>query len=184
VEIRGLNVGDYAVGESTVIERKTALDLSVPLGHGRFWRQIGELQACCGDPILLVEGHVERLPTHRRESVRGACIAVHDMGIPLISSESREETSRWIHRLATRRLRQPARRDRPIWSQRSHPRSEAPHAVLACIPGVSSHLSERLLTEFGSVAAVAQATVEQLTEIPGIGPIRAKDIRETLVGHH
>lgn len=182
VEIRSPKIGDYAIGESTVIERKTVLDPFGSLGSGLFWRQIGELRACCGDPVLVVEGHFGEDASTPSRSVRGACLAVQDMGIPLISSESRDGTARWIHRLAGRRLHHAARRDRPIWSQRAHPQTESALAALACSPGISARLSGRLLSEFGSVAAVANASVEQLTAVPEIGARRAMDIQGTLVG--
>ncbi|MBT8396203.1 MAG: excinuclease ABC subunit C, partial [Gemmatimonadetes bacterium] len=38
------------------------------------------------------------------------------------------------------------------------------------IPGVGSSRQKALLTEFGSVAAIRKASVQDITRLPGIGP--------------
>ncbi len=48
------------------------------------------------------------------------------------------------------------------------------------IPGIGEHLKFQLLRQFGSIEAIKAATVEQLTQIKGIGENTAKKIKDTL----
>ncbi|WP_156759418.1 excinuclease ABC subunit UvrC [Microbacterium karelineae] len=70
------------------------------------------------------------------------------------------------HRFAIRHQR--ARRRRDIRS------------VLADVPGLGDARIKALLRHFGSVAALREATVEQLEELPGIGSRLAQTIHATL----
>jgi ERCC4-type nuclease len=44
--------------------------------------------------------------------------------------------------------------------------------VLGCLPGISTVGASRLLTHFGSLAAVFAADEAELRRVPGIGPVR------------
>jgi ERCC4-type nuclease len=46
--------------------------------------------------------------------------------------------------------------------------------VLSCLPGISNVGASRLLDHFGSLAAVTGASADELAEVRGIGPIRAR----------
>jgi excinuclease ABC subunit C len=52
--------------------------------------------------------------------------------------------------------------------------------MLATVPGVSPVLANRLLTRFGSIAGVAQASESDLREVEGIGEVRALALRNVL----
>lgn len=55
---------------------------------------------------------------------------------------------------------------------------DAQLTALTLIPGVSENLAVRLLDKFGSVSAVCNAELEQLTEIDGIGKKKASEIKK------
>jgi excinuclease ABC subunit C len=55
-------------------------------------------------------------------------------------------------------------------------------SVLSEIPGLGESRIKALLRHFGSVTALRSATVEQIGEVPGIGPTLASSIRAHLVG--
>jgi len=48
--------------------------------------------------------------------------------------------------------------------------------VVDKLPGISDRVLDNLETEFGSVQAVADASVNELKEIDGIGPVLARKI--------
>ena len=49
-----------------------------------------------------------------------------------------------------------------------------------CLPDVGPKLAKRLLNHFHSVSRVMNAVVDELTEVEGVGKIRAAKIREIL----
>jgi DNA excision repair protein ERCC-4 len=115
VEWRTLTRGDYVVGPETVVERKTVAGLHASLVAGRFWHQMRKVRAAGRSPYLVIEGpSVFRGPV-KAKSVRGLCLAVSDLGITIIRTESPVDTSAWLMALASRR-RQGAIRDRPIYA--------------------------------------------------------------------
>src|SRR6516164_2350095 len=52
--------------------------------------------------------------------------------------------------------------------------------ALNLVPGLGPRLTAALLDQFGSAAAVLQATETQLTEIPHIGSKLAQDLRQAI----
>lgn len=53
-------------------------------------------------------------------------------------------------------------------------------SVLEAIPGVGPARRKALLKHLGSASAVLDASIEQLAEVPGIGPELARDIHDTV----
>jgi ERCC4-type nuclease len=181
VEVASLPAGDYAVGAETIVERKSVLDLHGAILKGRFWPQLGKLKADCEFPYLLVEGReLDRGPLHPN-AIRGACLTAMELGIALLRSDDRDDSARWLHRLAVRRRRVERAPDRPAYAQRPKvsPGASAAEAALAVVPGISVACARALLARFGSVQAVLQASVVELVDVPGIGSERARALEQT-----
>jgi excinuclease ABC subunit C len=53
-------------------------------------------------------------------------------------------------------------------------------SALDSIRGLGEHRRKALVTHFGSVARLKQATVEEITAVPGIGATTAKAVLEAL----
>jgi excinuclease ABC subunit C len=60
--------------------------------------------------------------------------------------------------------------------------AETRRSSLDGVPGVGPARKEALLSRFGSADGVARASLEQLTEVQGIGPETARRILEALGG--
>jgi len=60
--------------------------------------------------------------------------------------------------------------------QRRKTKRELDIGKLTKIKGIGKKTAERLISEFGSLEAIAKATLEQLQAVPGIGEKRAKVI--------
>jgi ERCC4-type nuclease len=84
-ELRRLAVGDYLAG-SAVVERKSVRDLHLSVINGTFWPQIGRLSRAKRHPYLLVEGPDLDEGALRPASVRGAILAVGELGIHVVRS--------------------------------------------------------------------------------------------------
>ena len=183
VEVHALPAGDYVVGEDTLVERKRVLDLHAAIVKGHFWAQIGKLRAASPFPYLLIEGtDIDRGPLHPN-AIRGVCLAVIDLGIPLLRSDHQGDSALWLHRLAVRCQRTEPAPDRPLYAQRSKPRDprEAAEAMLASVPGISMKTARALLATLGSLEEVLGAAEEDLLRVPGVGPERARALLETLM---
>ena len=69
----------------------------------------------------------------------------------------------------------PRRQRRP----RPKPGDETAEALLAAVPGISTTSARALLERFGSVAEVVAADPAEWLTVPGIGPERARALKET-----
>lgn len=186
VELGPLPAGDYALAAETLVERKTVADLHGSIVRGRLWQQLNRLRASCSFPYLLVEGtDIDAGPLHPN-SVRGACLAAVDRGIALLRTVDQTDSARWLHRLALRAQEHEAGPDRVRPGGRLQPKlglgEDAPAVLLATIPGISSASAARLLARFGSLAAIASASYEELAAVPGIGERRAAAVLAAFTG--
>jgi excinuclease ABC subunit C len=82
-------------------------------------------------------------------------------------------------RLLIQRLRDEAHRF-AITFHRSLRAKALVHSALDDVPGIGPAMKKRLLRAFGSVDAVRQASLEQLSEVEGVGPRLAARLKEAL----
>jgi DNA excision repair protein ERCC-4 len=175
VTVVSLVRGDYVVGPSPVVERKTIADLHASVAGGRLWQQMRRISDD-GRPYLLIEGRSIFAGAVAPDAIRGMCLALIDLGVALIRSDGPMDSARWLARLADRR-RAGAVRVRPPHAQRPPSPDVSPmEAALSAAPGVSTKTARTVLERFGSIAAVADATVEDLTSLPNVGKQRAQAI--------
>ena len=179
VEVRGLGVGDYAAGR-TLIERKTVLDLHGSIMKGRFWPQIGRLRLACGLPYLLVEGDDLDAGPLRPNAIRGACLALAELGVRVIGSRDADDSARWLSVLARRRRSS----ERPAYTQRPKLRRDDAEAMLAAVRGISRTTARALLDRFGSVENVLRSDESEWLSVPGVGPSRARALRRAISEQH
>jgi ERCC4-type nuclease len=173
-ELRRLPVGDYDVG-SAIVERKSVRDLHLSIVRSRFWPQVGRLARSRRTPYLLVEGPELDAGPLRPAAVRGALLAVSELGVGLIRSTDAEDSALWLKVLAGRSMR---RRPRRVYPRAK--RADPSVAVIAAVPGFSSTSAQRLLDRFGSVSDIVAAGPENWLSVPGVGPKRARSLWEAL----
>jgi ERCC4-type nuclease len=176
VELRALTRGDYVVGPGTVVERKTIRDLHLSIMHGRFWQQIRKIRAAGSFPYLVIEGTSVFAGPVRNDGIRGACLAVCDLGVSIIRTQDTQDTAAWLYRLAIRRQEGSTRARRP-YAQRPRLAGISPgEAALAAAPNVSVVTARKILAAFGSVGQVCEASLDELQAVPGVGIKRATAI--------
>jgi len=176
VEVRRLRTGDYVTGHA-LVERKSVRDLHLAIIGGRFWPQIGRLRRTRAMPYLLVEGEDLDAGPLRPASMRGALLAVGELGIQVVRSVSPEDSAVWLQVLGTRRRRR--RRTASHYGQRPA-RYDADEAMLAAVPGISTVSARALLDRFETVRNVVNAGPENWLSVPGIGPTRAGALAEAV----
>jgi len=172
--IRRLPVADYEAG-GALVERKSVRDLHDSIITGRFWLQVRRLRRVASRPHVLVEGADLDAGPLRPESVRGALIALAELGIPVIRTRDPADSALWLHLLAAR----PLRKHRNTLSI-PRPSANPAEAMLAAVPGMSIALARALLRQFGTIADIANADPERWLSVPGIGPARAESLAEAI----
>lgn len=177
IDLVTLAVGDYAVG-GRLIERKTVADLHSSLVNRRLWSQVAALRRDPRRAYVLVEGEdLDDGPVPAR-ALRGALLKVLDNGIRLLRTPSPEDTALWLTVLARQEQRRMEHRATVTTGRR--PIVTSPVALLSAIPGISIDSAKALLTEFGSIAAIAAASQRDLQLVQGIGPERAQALLKAL----
>jgi Fanconi anemia group M protein len=179
LQFKTLKVGDYVISENVAIERKTFNDFAGSIVDRRLFEQIRAMKEAYSSPILLLEG---KGPTTRglsEEALRGALVSVIlDFGIPILWVEDTKEAAKFLMTIA-RREQGGTNRDVNL-KDRKRPKTpdEEKEYVVASLPFVESATAKRLLLVFKTVEAIFSASEKELMEVEGIGPKKARRIRE------
>ncbi len=175
-----LEVGDYIVSDRICIERKRIDDFIDSIIDKRIFEQASRLKKAYEKPIIIVEGN-RYSRNFNPNALRGAIISlIVDFGIPVIFSDSEEETASIIALLAKREQEEEKREiqirgEKKIMSDR-----EMQEYIVASLPYVNTVLARRLLEKFKTVENVFTASKEELLEVKGIGLKIADEIRRIL----
>lgn len=181
VKTQTLEVGDYVIGGRIRVERKSALDFVASLKDGRLFDQAARL-GLGASPVLVVEGDAAEIVAHIGLPSYYGCLAslVRDHGVTVLTVPDSSATAQFLISLARRENANGAGPAAVRLMKRQASSADELRFLLEGLPSVGPVLAERLLKGFGTVAAVAAATPEQLGEIEGVGDERARTIHEVL----
>ncbi len=195
-----LELGDIAIGDAYLIERKTAADFVASLLDRRLASQLDRLAKLKEPrPIVIVEGPFNAMALAGMDpvEVRQAMLDVLlDWRIPLVRSHDFDHTVQWIVELVRRAeraasatmpyqpaSRPPARKTQVSRSLRPEATSSPEALQLAAlqkIPGLGKNKASLLLERFGSISGIRNSSVEQIADVPGIGRETAEQIVKAL----
>ena len=177
VRVSQLAAGDYLVGRDIGVERKSMLDLHYSIENRRLWSQLLAYRSVLRRLYLLVEGRSLDNGSITEAGVRGALLEIGDRGVTVIRAIDVRDSALWIIRIAARAQRSGAR---PRPRSRRYGRVFVPTDVVSCIAGIGPSKAQKLLSHFGSIAAIAAADQSKLEEVPGIGPALSAAIHDAL----
>jgi len=182
LQVESLEVGDYIVSDRVGVEAKTAGDLAKSIVDRRLFAQLEALSKTFEIPILLVSGEsLYGASGVNPESIRGALAsAVVDFKVPVLNVATPSDAANLLFAIARREQRE---RKQTLSLRGSKPEPTMPafqEYIVASLPGVNTTLAKRLLAKFGSVAAIMQASLDDLQTVQGIGKTKAQAIREVL----
>lgn len=175
-----LEVADYVASDRVAVERKTSDDFEASLMDGRLFTQIRALKDAYPNPILVVEGgfSASRISP---EALLGAIASLAaDYRVPVVTTKDAAETARLLAALAKREQKDERRAIAIRHGKGALTDEDRLRFLVEGLPEVSAVLARRLLARFGTVRALANATVEELREVEGIGKQRAADIVRVL----
>jgi len=178
-----LSEGDYIISDRMVVERKSAQDFADSLIDGRMFDQISRMRERYERPILLIEGDD---PFTRRNITRDAMYGAFasitaDFNIPVMFTRDPSDTALFIKSLITRESKR-GRSRKPSRSQKGGDLRSIQIGIISAMPGISGTLAERLLDRFSSIHGVFTAGIEDLSEVEGIGKVKAREIRNVITG--
>ena len=192
---------------AVVIERKSSQDFISSIRSNRLWEQLLKMMKAkeifdykIKRKILLVHGRISDylenisiLNQDRGEnalsrfwaSLSGAMLEIiYVYGIPIIFVEDDEAIRHFLRILANREengLNDKAPKAR--WFRRkrisSLPEKDEKLFLLSSLPYIGDILANNLLEHFGSIANIANASIEELKEVEGIGEKKATKIYNT-----
>jgi DNA excision repair protein ERCC-4 len=174
LEAARLPAGDYVVSDRLVVERKGPTDLAASIKDRRLFEQLGRLADAYPSVVLIVEGD----PVHMQQaSWQGALARALTLGASVLRTADAHDSAEWIARLY-RLEAKPASRPRGVPRLRRPTEDDVQTAedVLRCLPGISAVGAGRLLAHFGSLERVFAARHDELLEVRGIGPVRARTL--------
>lgn len=176
-----LPLGDYRVGNDTLVERKTTRDFALSIVDGRLFSQAYRLVTREEHPIMVVEGMTfEGAVGLSLPALRGAFITLaQSFRLPVLRTRDQADTAWTLARLFEQRGRL-GHAHGPLHGGPGRRLQTRKEGVLRALPGVGPETARRLLEHFGSVAAVMGATAAELQEVPGVGPHRAAVLLETV----
>lgn len=138
---------------------------------------MGKIRDEAVTPILLVEGDdLDAGPRHPN-AVRGALLAIFELGIGILWSRDPADSALWLNRLAVRHARKTLARRPHAASPQPAPGVE----VLVAVPGISTRTACVLLERFGSIAGLLDAGADRWAEVDGIGAVRAHALASALL---
>lgn len=186
VTLKNLEVGDYIVSDRVAIERKTAEDFvaSIIDPERNLFRQISDLSRTYEKPVLILEGRDLYTRQVNPNSIRGALAAIAvDYGIPIIPTESREETASVIAMLSAREYKE-GREPKLHGHKTARTLKEQQEYLVSAIPSVGPSVARNLLKHFGSIEKVMTASQDELQQVELVGPKIAERIRELIGGEY
>ncbi|MFH1328044.1 MAG: ERCC4 domain-containing protein [Candidatus Bathyarchaeota archaeon] len=182
VNLTNLTVGDYILSEQIGVERKTIQDFASSIIDKRLFTQAKELSSTYNKPLIIIEG--ENLFATRNisvQAIRGAITSmIFDYQIPILTTKDANETALILFSIA--KSEQVDRKIHVAVRSEKKPLTlaEQQEYLVSGLPNVELTLAKRLLSTFGSVEKVFNATEEELKKVHGVGNIIAEKIKKTI----
>ena len=184
ITLEQLPVGDYAIGDRILIERKTTQDFVDTLVDRDLFGQMKDLAESSIRPVLIVEGgslaDLYDLRNLHPNAIRNtlASIAV-DFDVSILFTKDANETAEMIHAFARRELGT-ERSPRGLHKAKTGRSGKATvEYILTAFPDVGPKAARDLLREFGSLRSIMAASKEELLAVKGVGEKTATVILQT-----
>jgi ERCC4-type nuclease len=194
IEVKQLSVGDIWIGD-LIIERKSIRDLEASILDGRYREQRGRILAYCQEnktqPMYILEGglhsHTGRLQTSAIMKFINRLIFHYQ--IPVAQTSSVKETAELLRAITEQQQEKPESLQRKTelvkvadgFHMQKKSNAQDPKqfsiASLSQCPGVSVKMAESLVTTFGSLKGVMDASVKDIENVKvgtrKVGPVVA-----------
>ncbi|MGE0242580.1 MAG: ERCC4 domain-containing protein [Nitrososphaeraceae archaeon] len=198
IDFARLSVGDYIIAPEIAIERKTISDLINSIYDGRLFIQCSDLIQFYSKPILLIEGNIlnlqfENFTEKQNDEIEitvEKILQIYDalatvaliFRIPIIHSPSANYTSKFLIILLNKAIKSGITINGPLIKRikkGNHVQLQQ-LSILSSLPGVGDKLAIKLLKKFGTPSRAINASISELSLIPGFGKARAEKVKKIL----
>lgn len=183
ITLAALPVGDYAIGDRILVERKTVQDFVDTLVDRDLFGQIRSLAESASRPVLIVEGgsiaDLYDLRNIHPNAIRNtlASIAV-DFDVSLVFTRDAEETAAMLYAFARRELGGEKTERSSHRHKSSRSGREELEYILTAVSEVGPKAAREVLAALGTLRAVFTASAEELMRVKGVGEKTAGGIVE------
>lgn len=183
ISFRQLSVGDYILSNRCAVERKSASDFVSSMFSGRLFDQVQRLSGAYELPLIIIEGSFfDSIQISGKEKAIFGAIAKISVETPtkFLFAESREKTATLLSTLANHE--QIFHGWSPIVrrSPKQLTEDEMKLFIVTSLPNIGPKLANRLLTSFGSIKGIFNATSAELSRVEGIGRKKAHMIAKLI----
>ncbi len=183
IKLEKLDIGDYILSGRVGVEFKTVSDFVNSLVNGRLLQQIKELKNNFERPLLIVEGEedIYSIRNVHPNAIRGVLSSIAiDYGVPILFSRNYKETGAYLYLIAKREQEEIGREFSPHGSKKPMTLKEQQEYFISSLPGIGIGLARPLLRKFKTVRKIINAKEEQLEKVEGIGPKKARAIKDVV----
>ncbi len=179
-DAKELELADVVVSSRVAVAVRTVEEFIRGISDGSVQSSLAKMKHEYLHPILIVQGAPEG------EGVQAGNAAVYDAlssilaeyHMPILSTGNADETAAAIRALRRQEETREAKDRKGM--QTTLDVSSRQMFLVQGLPNVSATLAQRLLKRFGSVKGIADADVEELMQVDGIGRVIAEGIHTVL----
>ncbi len=175
-----LSMGDVIINNRIVIERKSAEDFLNSIIDGRLFSQLDKLIYTYELPILIVEGNLYDAIKFREiheNVIRGVLSKiVIDYNVPIIWTRDVNDSAQYIYLIARREMEENKKSESIKIMKKSDKLEKQIEVVVSALPSINVTLAKRILKKFKTIRNLANAKIEQLKSVEGIGDKKAEKI--------
>ncbi len=180
IDRRVLSVADFLCSSKLAVERKTRSDFEQSIIDGRLFSQLPNMIQNYECSVLIIEGNSDEGRISRNALLGAYATVASDYGVSLIFSRDMTSTAEIIYHFAKHEQLSKRNPLRIYAKKKTLTPSQSARAIVETLPNVGPKLAKKLISHFGSAAAVFSASEKDLTQIDGVGEKKAKIIRRTL----
>lgn len=177
VKTAQLESADYIVSGKVAVEMKKVPDFVASIIDGRLLEQVKSLKQHFDKSILIIEGEedIYALRKIHANAIRGMLASiVLDFGVPILYTKSPKDTAALLAVMAKRE--QDGSRDFSYHAAKPRSTEEQLEFFVSSLPGIGVQMARTLLTNFGSIKALVNASKEQLLALEGVGEKTAEKL--------
>ncbi len=183
LKLEQLAIGDYILSKDVVVEFKKIPDFVDSILDGRLLAQVKILKESVLKPIVIVEGEENMFGVRNihPNAIYGMISTITvSYGIPLLFTRNAIDTANLLFMIARREQTSSGSSFSPHASNKPKTVHEQQEYIVSAIPDVGLALARRMLERFGSVEGVVRASIDELSEVDGIGKQKATTIHAIL----